>query len=163
MARGFGEAPQQGYVAKAPVPPGEIDPDLARALGIDDPDDDAKVDARNVITPDMGPAHLRLARPAFGGVDSVAGLASQQSLDRLLREGRAEFRDSVGDKVWTRTGRRARKSPKAAARWSSSRTSSRKATSRRRSPTWSKAPAVTTAPRFCWASPAQARPSPWRR
>ncbi len=101
VARGFGEAPQQGYVAKAPVPPGEIDPDLARALGIDEPDDEAKVDARNVITPDMGPAHLRLARPASGGIDSVAGLASQQSLDRLLREGRAEFRDSVGDKVWT--------------------------------------------------------------
>jgi excinuclease ABC subunit B len=100
VTRGFGEAPQQGYVAKAPVPPGEIDPDLARALGIDEPDD-AKVDPRNVITPDMGPAHLRLARPAFGGVDSVAGLASQQSLDRLLREGRAEFRDSDGEKVWT--------------------------------------------------------------
>jgi excinuclease ABC subunit B len=101
VARGFGEAPQQGYVAKAPVPPGELDPDLARALGIDEPDDDAKVDARNVITPDMGPAHLRLARPASGGIGSVAGLASQQSLDRLLREGRAEFRDSVGEKVWT--------------------------------------------------------------
>ena len=34
--QGFGEAPQSGYVAKAPVSPGELDPDLARALGIDD-------------------------------------------------------------------------------------------------------------------------------
>ena len=33
--QGFGEAPQSGYVAKTPVSPGELDPDLARALGID--------------------------------------------------------------------------------------------------------------------------------
>ena len=38
VARGFGEAPQQGYVGKTPVPPGELDPDLARALGIDEQD-----------------------------------------------------------------------------------------------------------------------------
>ena len=38
VARGFGEAPQQGYVGKSPtpVPPGELDPDLAKALGIDE-------------------------------------------------------------------------------------------------------------------------------
>ena len=34
--QGFGEAPQSGYVAKTPVSPGELDPDLARALGIED-------------------------------------------------------------------------------------------------------------------------------
>ena len=36
VARGFGEAPQQGYVGKTPAPLGELDPDLARALGIED-------------------------------------------------------------------------------------------------------------------------------
>jgi excinuclease ABC subunit B len=92
VARGFGEAPQQGYVGKTPVPPGELDPDLARALGIDEGKGDAESEAeRGVITPDMGPAHLRLRRPGRGEVATVAGLASQRSLDRLLREGRAEF------------------------------------------------------------------------
>ncbi len=101
VARGFGEGPQQGYVGKTPVPPGELDPDLARALGIDEGDGDAKDNARNVITPDMGPAHLRLARPGSGGIETVAGLASQQSLDRLLREGRPEFREGDGvGKIW---------------------------------------------------------------
>ena len=54
-------------------------------------------DSRNVITPDMGPAHLRLRRPGRGEVATVAGLASQQSLDRLLREGRPEFHGQL----WT--------------------------------------------------------------
>jgi excinuclease ABC subunit B len=94
---GFGEAPQQGYVGKAPVPLGELDPDLARALGIDEQDGEAEVDARNVITPDMGPAHLRLKRSGRGEVGTVAGLASQQSLDKLLREGRPEFHGQL----WT--------------------------------------------------------------
>ena len=50
----------------------------------------------------MGPAHLRLARSGRGEVGTVAGLASQQSLDKLLREGRAEFRQGDGaDKIWT--------------------------------------------------------------
>jgi excinuclease ABC subunit B len=100
VARGFGEPPQQGYVGKTPVPPGELDPDLARALGIDEQEGDAE-NARNVITPDMGPAHLRLARSASREVGTVAGLASQQSLDQLLREGRAEFREHDGaNKIW---------------------------------------------------------------
>src|ERR1700691_1840240 len=88
VARGFGEA-QQSYTGKTPIPPGELDPDLARALGIDEREDE--VDSRNVITPDMGPAHLRLRRSGRGEIGTVAGLASQQSLDRLLREGRPEF------------------------------------------------------------------------
>ncbi len=102
VARGFGEAPQQGYVGKTAVPPGELDPDLARALGIEEQESDAEEDARSVITPDMGPARLRLARSTSGEVGTVAGLASQQSLDKLLREGRAEFREGDGaDRVWT--------------------------------------------------------------
>ena len=100
VARGFGEPPQQGYVGKTPVPPGELDPDLARALGIDEQEGEPE-NARNVITPDMGPAHLRLARSASREVGTVAGLASQQSLDQLLREGRAEFREQDGaNKIW---------------------------------------------------------------
>ena len=35
-AKGFGEAPQAGYVGRIPVPPVELDPDLAKALGITD-------------------------------------------------------------------------------------------------------------------------------
>ena len=36
VARGFAEPPQQGYVGRTPVSPGDLDPDLARALGIGD-------------------------------------------------------------------------------------------------------------------------------
>ena len=39
--QGFSEAPQSGYVAKTPASPGELDPDLARALGIDEDEGDA--------------------------------------------------------------------------------------------------------------------------
>jgi excinuclease ABC subunit B len=101
VTRGFGEAPQQGYVGKTPVSPGELDPDLARALGIDDEEGGAEKDAsRGVITPDMPPARLRLARSI--DVGTVAGLASQQSLDKLLREGRPEFREGGGPTtIWT--------------------------------------------------------------
>src|SRR5262245_12942200 len=35
---GFQEAPQKGYVGKAPL--GPLDPDLAKALGLDDENDD---------------------------------------------------------------------------------------------------------------------------
>ncbi len=102
VARGFGEAPQKGYVGKTPVPPGERDPDLDRALGIDEQDSEVEAGApRGVITPDMPPARLRLARSTSGEVGTVAGLASQQSLDKLLREGRAEFREHDGaSRIW---------------------------------------------------------------
>jgi excinuclease ABC subunit B len=103
---GFDEAPQQSYVGKgpstSPAPLGELDPDLARALGIGEdaeqdgappPSEDAS-ELGGVITPDMPPKRARIARADIG---TVAGLASQQSLDRLLREGRAEFRETL----WT--------------------------------------------------------------
>src|SRR5580700_896685 len=103
---GFGEAPQQSYVGKdpsaSPISLGELDPDLARALGIGDdteqdgasPPSQDKGELGGVITPDMPPKRARIARADIG---TVAGLASQQSLDRLLREGRAEFRETL----WT--------------------------------------------------------------
>ena len=43
------------------------------------------------------------------------------------------------------------------------RISSRRATSRPRSPNWSRASSATTAPRCCSASPEPARPTPWPR
>src|ERR1700681_2205337 len=41
-AQAFNEAPQADYVGKTPVSPGELDPDLAKALGLDG-DDEAGV------------------------------------------------------------------------------------------------------------------------
>ncbi len=49
VARGFGEPPQQGYVGKTPVAPGELDPDLAKALGIDEETDAAERGRRHQI------------------------------------------------------------------------------------------------------------------
>jgi excinuclease ABC subunit B len=101
VARGFSEAPQQGYVGrspnKSPVAPGELDPDLAKALGIEEEDDAS--DAPGVIK--YGDeARSRRARPApnEGGIGAFGSAASQQSLDRLLRDGRDEFR---GQPLWT--------------------------------------------------------------
>jgi len=97
VARGFGEAPQQGYVGKSPVPLGELDPDLAQALGIEEHDEDEN--ARGVIKYGEAPSRSRNARPLQGqdGVSAFGSAASQQSLDQLLREGRAEFRETL----WT--------------------------------------------------------------
>ncbi len=159
VARGFGEAPQQGYVGKTPGPLGELDPDLVRALGIDEPAGESE-DPRNVITPDMGPARLRLQRAGHGEVGTVAGLASQQSLDRLLREGRPELeRASLGAAPTAAAGQERGRTRAS----SSNPISTRRATSRRRSTNWSRACNATIAPRCCSASPAPARPSPWRR
>jgi excinuclease ABC subunit B len=112
VARGFGEAPQQGYVGRTPVPPGELDPDLARAWGIEEQDGEASSpptpggegsraeSARGgVIRYGEEPTRTR-PRPALneGGAGAFGSAASQQSLDRLLREGRDEFR---GQELWT--------------------------------------------------------------
>ena len=163
VARGFGEPPQQGYVGKTPVPPGELDPDLARALGIDEQEGDAESDAeRGVITPDMGPAHLRLRRPGRGEVATVAGLASQQSLDRLLREGRTEFLE----RPWT---------PHRPPRPEKSEGGRRLVIKSDFEPQGDQPQAIAEredrrrvrrndrTPGSCSASPARARPSPWRR
>src|SRR5579862_5810354 len=102
---GFGEAPQQSYVGKTPAPLGELDPDLAKALGIgEDEQTDASPAAEaendnNIIKYGDAPKRARVAR---GEVGTVAGLASQRSLDQLLREGRPEFRDQDGAyRIWT--------------------------------------------------------------
>jgi len=97
VTRGFGEAPQQGYVGKTPVPPGELDPDLARALGIEEGDED-KAPAAPVSTSLAATRLPRSVMPQPGDVNAFGSVASQQSLDRLLREGRDEFR---GQQLWT--------------------------------------------------------------
>jgi excinuclease ABC subunit B len=95
VARGFSEAPQQSYVGKRPVAPGELDPDLAKALGIDEETDQAE--RGGVIRYGEENARKRAARPLPEG-GAFGSAASQQSLDRLLREGRDEFR---GQPLWT--------------------------------------------------------------
>jgi excinuclease ABC subunit B len=119
---GFHEAPHKGYVARAPF--GELDPDLARALGIEEdanevpglqtplrggvggsPDADSpSVDSPATPLPSPAPEGGRdqtaraegpRARPRREPLP-LATIASQQSLDRLLREGRPEF----GERPW---------------------------------------------------------------
>src|SRR5450432_3652332 len=77
---GFNETPQSGYVGKAPVAPGELDPDLAKSLGIED-------DAPSGETP--GPA---LLRGKYG--ENLGVAATAHALESLLREGRREFADT---------------------------------------------------------------------
>ena len=97
VARGFAEAPQQGYTGKTPVPLGELDPDLAKTLGIEE-NDGENANSPGVIKYGEEPTRTR-PRPApnEGGAGAFGSAASQQSLDRLLREGRDEFR---GQPLW---------------------------------------------------------------
>jgi excinuclease ABC subunit B len=109
VARGFAEPPQQGYVGRTPVSPGELDPDLARTLGIEtEEEDDASRTERErggVVKYGEPPARSRLARSTSalhgevkpGAGEAFGSAASQQSLERLLREGRVEFREQL----WT--------------------------------------------------------------
>jgi excinuclease ABC subunit B len=86
---GFKERPQSGYVAKSV--PGEIDPDLARALGLvhDDTGDETGEDTaerrRKLALPRV------LPMPGEGSESGV--VATAQALESLLREGRPEFKD----------------------------------------------------------------------
>jgi excinuclease ABC subunit B len=120
VARGFAEPPQQGYVGRMPVSPGELDPDLARALGIEaDEEEDARSSpssggegspaegARGGVIKygEITPTRSRFARSASSTQgepnrsrgEAFGSAASQQSLERLLREGRVEFREQL----WT--------------------------------------------------------------
>ena len=96
VARGFGEPPQQGYTGKTPVSPGELDPDLAKALGIDEETDAAE--RGGVIKYGEENSRKRPRPMPEGGIGAFGSAASQQSLDRLLREGRDEFR---AQPLWT--------------------------------------------------------------
>ncbi len=92
-AQGFSEAPQTDY-AGSPIT--GLDPALAQELGLGD-------DAPAAPAPKKDDAKYRLPRadlPTQKG--GIAGIASQESLEELLREGRPEFSTVAGDgKVWT--------------------------------------------------------------
>jgi excinuclease ABC subunit B len=95
--QGFNERPQQGYVGKSPV---DVDAELAKALGYQGGDpskpvigEDGGIDEISDISE---PRREKRYRPAPQPM-TIGGLASQHSLEALLREGRPEFRESV----WT--------------------------------------------------------------
>jgi excinuclease ABC subunit B len=115
--QGFGEKPQSGYVAKAPLP--DLKSEFAKAFGFDreDEGESAESDATPLADPAAGlrpDADLRPApqgkEPARRGAKQrpdpvemgIAGIASQHALDSLLREGRDEFLGDDGrPRVWT--------------------------------------------------------------
>jgi excinuclease ABC subunit B len=80
--RGFNEAPQAGYDARAAEPLG-MDPELAQALGFE----------RDEITPSDSAASRSLV--SFRGVTGAS--ATVKALESLLREGRPEF----AERPWT--------------------------------------------------------------
>jgi excinuclease ABC subunit B len=82
---GFAEGPQGGYGAKTPVEPGELDPDLAKSLGLAD---DAEPPSGE--TPDAP----TLLRGKHG--ENLGVVATAHALENLLREGRREF----SEKPW---------------------------------------------------------------
>jgi len=97
VARGFTEPPRQGYVGRTPVAPGDLDPDLARTLGIEE-EEQSQAEAGSggaIKYGEEAAARPRFARPPGeqGGVSAFGSAASQQSLERLLREGRPEFHE----------------------------------------------------------------------
>jgi excinuclease ABC subunit B len=96
VARGLAEPPQQGYVGGTPVSPGELDPDLARALGIEgdeeqSPNEDERGGAIKYGEETASRSRFARSQGQEGGVSAFGSAASQQSLERLLREGRPEF------------------------------------------------------------------------
>jgi excinuclease ABC subunit B len=100
--QGFHEASQAGYVAKEPT---ELDPELAKALGYDQSDPSKSIigdtkDDRDEISAISEPRREKRHRPSPQPVTLGVG-ASMQALDRLLREGRAEFAEQDGTgKIW---------------------------------------------------------------
>ncbi|HKD30653.1 MAG TPA: DEAD/DEAH box helicase family protein, partial [Xanthobacteraceae bacterium] len=102
---GLNERPQAGYVGKSPlrdgktpVGPGEIDPDLARALGLVDEEveDSSRLDTSGASAGNLDLQDaLRLPRvlPLPGEGDALGVAATAQALEVLLREGRPEFRE----------------------------------------------------------------------
>src|SRR5262249_50511025 len=80
-AQGLGEAPQAPYRGAAPL--GELDPDLAKALGLHDDD--------SALPPAEGeqPAAKASRHATLRGVTGAS--ATMRALETLLREGRPEF------------------------------------------------------------------------
>jgi excinuclease ABC subunit B len=108
---GFEEAPQSEYTG-APVT--GLDPALAKELGLGDGNDAAALseDDREKAIKDAlvaragGDPKYRLPRADLptgpGGLSSMGVTATADALEKLLREGRAEFRaEAETGKVWT--------------------------------------------------------------
>jgi excinuclease ABC subunit B len=96
--QGLGERPQGGYVAKSPA---GLDPELADALGYGEGDPTrplvgAPPPERDEISDISEPRREKRHRPLPQPI-SLGVTASMQALDRLLREGRDEFRGQL----WT--------------------------------------------------------------
>src|SRR5262245_60400592 len=99
-AQAFKEAPQADYVAKTPASFGELDPDLARSLGITDDESEQPDSLPTSGKPDVGAETESTARRAKSaaltqGSSGVA--ATARALEILLREGRPEFTE----RPWT--------------------------------------------------------------
>jgi excinuclease ABC subunit B len=86
---GFSEAPQATYTSDAELV--EASPELARALGLDG-------DTVSFPEPEFEKPKRERRWVERGDISSMGVAATAESLDKLLREGRAEFRD-VG--TWT--------------------------------------------------------------
>jgi excinuclease ABC subunit B len=94
--KGFDEAPQRDYAAS---PITGLDPALAKELGLGDDDDSSPSphpagggEAKN--DPKYRLPRADLPTNTAGGISGFGGMASQQSLDKLLREGRREFAET---------------------------------------------------------------------
>src|SRR5262245_55777545 len=92
----FKEAPQADYVGKAPVPYGELDPDLAKALGIDD-GDGAESGATSLPQGGRELTSREAKREANRALTESGVQATARALETLLREGRPEFTE----RPWT--------------------------------------------------------------
>ncbi len=105
---GFGEAPQTDYTG-APVT--GLDPALANELGLGDGQDASDAGREQSIKDALvaragGDPKYRLPRADLptgpGGLSSMGVAATAEALEKLLREGRAEFRaEAETGKVWT--------------------------------------------------------------
>jgi excinuclease ABC subunit B len=83
---GLGEAPQRGYAAKGEL--GPLDPDLAKAFGIEGDEDSTPLPS----PPPQGGRERTDSAAKESGV-----VATARALEKLLREGRPEF----GERPWT--------------------------------------------------------------
>ena len=107
-AKGFDEAPQRGYVARAPL---DINAELANALGYGQGDPNKSLigdtageppEPRDEISDISEPRREKrvMHRPTPQPI-TLGVTASMEALDKLLREGRPEFAASGGTAVWT--------------------------------------------------------------
>jgi excinuclease ABC subunit B len=92
--KGFNETPQSGYVAKG-APLGELDPDLAKSLGIIDDTDTSLPQGERERTERAARDEDSRGVASFRGVTGASATVS--ALEKLLREGRPEF----SERPWT--------------------------------------------------------------